>query len=86
MTQYLLGNFNAALDSEQHALDIRLKLFGEKHAHTARSYNIPGTTQHLLVDFNAALDSKQHVLNIHLELFGEEHAVTANSYHNLGTT
>ena len=85
-TQHSLGNFNAALDSRQHVLDIRLKLFGEEHPSTANSYHNLGTTQHSLGNFNAALDSKQHALDIRLKLFGEEHADTANSYHNLGTT
>ena len=85
-TQHSSGNFNAALDSKQHALDIRLKLFGEEHASTANSYHNLGTTQHSLGNFNAALDSKQHALDICLKLFGEEHASTANSYHNLGAT
>ena len=81
-----LGNFNAALYSKQHTLDIHLKLFGEEHADTANSYHSLGITQHLLRDFNAALDSEQHALDIHLKLFGEEHADTAYSYHNLGAT
>ena len=85
-TQHSLGYFNAALDSEQHALDIRLKLFGEEHAVTANSYHSLGATQHSLGNFNAALDSEQHALDIRLKLFGEEHADTANSYHNLGVT
>ena len=81
MTQYSLGDFNAALDSEKRALNFRLKLFGEEHVDTAYSYHNIGTTQHLLGDFNEALDSKQHALDIRLKLFGEEHAVPANSYH-----
>ena len=83
-TQHSIGNFNAALDSEQHALDIRLELFGEEHAHTANSYHNLGTIQHSLGNFNAALDSEQHALDIRLKLFGEEHAATANSYYSLG--
>ena len=75
-TQHSLGNFNAALDSIQHATDIRIKLFGEQHAVTANSYVTLGITQHSLGNFNAALDSKQHALDIHLKLFGEEHADT----------
>ena len=42
-TQNSLGNFDAALDSIQHALDIRLKLFGEDHPRTADSYLILST-------------------------------------------
>ena len=34
-SQRSLGDFNAALDSKQHALDIRRKLFRKEHACTA---------------------------------------------------
>ena len=44
VTHLSLGNFDAALDSKQHALDIRLKLFGEQHAVTAKSYYSFGAT------------------------------------------
>ena len=57
ITQYLAGNFNAALESEQHALEIHLKLFGEEHAVTANSYHNLGITQYLVGNFNAALES-----------------------------
>ena len=59
-TQRLLGNFDAALDSKQHALDIHLKLFGEDHACTADSYLSLSTTQFSLGDINAGLESLQH--------------------------
>ena len=84
--QHSTGDFEAARDSKQHTLDVRLKLFGEEHVSTANSYHSLGITQHSLGNFNAALDSEQHALDIRLKLFGEEHADTANSYHNLGTT
>ena len=41
----LLGNFNAALDSHQHAFDIRLKLFGGDHVCTAHIFLSLITTQ-----------------------------------------
>ena len=85
-TQRSLGNLDAALDSKQHALNIRLKLFGEEHANTADSYHNLGTTQHSLGNFNAALDSKQHALDICLKLFGRDHACTAVSFLSLLTT
>ena len=58
ITQHSLGNFNAALDSYEHALDIRLKLFGEEHEVTAKSYFSLGISQHALGNFEAALESK----------------------------
>ena len=57
-TQHSLGNFNAALDSKQHALDIRLKLFGRDHACTAFSFLSLLPTRFSLT--NAALDSLRH--------------------------
>ena len=85
-TQHSTGDFKAALDSKQHTLDIHLKLFGEEHAVTAKSYVNLGITQYSLGNFNAALDSIQHATDIRIKLFGEEHAVTANSYVTLGIT
>ena len=46
ITQHSLGNFNAALDCKQHALDIHLKLFGAENGDTANSYHKLGITQH----------------------------------------
>ena len=56
VTHRSLGDFKAALDSVQHALEIRLKLFGEEHASTADSYHNLGVSHHFLGDFKAALD------------------------------
>ena len=38
VTQHSLGDYKSALASQQRALNIRLKLFGEEHASTADSY------------------------------------------------
>ena len=54
VTQHSLKDFNAALDSKQHALDIRLKLFGGDHACTASSFLSHISTQFSLT--NDALD------------------------------
>ena len=62
ITQHSLRDFNAALDSKQHALNIRLKLFGENHASTADSYLSLNMTQLSLGDINGALDSFRHAL------------------------
>ena len=59
--QHSLGNFNAALASKQHALDIRLKLFGEDHPCTADSYLSLSMTQISFGDINAALDSMHRI-------------------------
>ena len=69
VSYHSLGDFKAALESNKHALEIRLKLFGEDHASTADSYHVLGVTHHSLGDFKAALDSRKHALEIHLKLF-----------------
>ena len=73
VTQHSLGDFNAALDSLHHALDIRFKLFGVEHASTDDSYYNLGGTQHSLGDSHSALDSSLHALDFRLKLFGEKH-------------
>ena len=52
VTHHSLGDFKAALDSEKHALEIRLKLFGEEHPSTADSYHSLGVTHHSLGDLD----------------------------------
>ena len=84
ITQHKLGDFTSALQSHQHALDIRVKLFGEKHSVTAQSYYSLGVTQHELGDFTSALHSKSRALDIRVKLFLEEHSHTAESYYLLG--
>ena len=72
-----MGDFNSALQSDQRALDIRVKLFGEEHSDTAQSYYSLGVTQHALGDFTSAHHSHQRALDIRVKLFGEEHSDTA---------
>ena len=75
-----MGNFSSALQSYQRGLDIRVKLFGEEHPDTAKSYFNLGVTQHALGNFLSALQSKQRALDIRVKLFKEEHPDTAKSY------
>ena len=70
----------SAPHSHQHALDIRVKLFGEEHQGTAESYIFLGVTHHALGNFSSALQSQQRALEVRLKLFGEEHSDTAQSY------
>ena len=55
-----MDDYSAALQSHQHALAIRLKLFGEEHESTADSYRQLGVTQDNMHDYSAALQSDQH--------------------------
>ena len=82
--QHKLGDYTSALQSKQHALDVRRKLFGEEHADTANSHHSLGLTQHQLGDYTSALQSHQHALDVRRKLFGEEHADTADSNHLVG--
>ena len=76
----------SALQSHPHALDIRVKLFGEEHQDTAQSYFNLGVTEHALGNFSSALQSQQRALNIRLKLRGEEHSDTADGYAPFGVT
>ena len=67
-----MGDFKAALQSEQRALEIRIKLFGEEHQSTADCYYELGKTQHKMGDFKLALQLEQRALEIRIKLFGEE--------------
>ena len=75
-----MHDYSAALQSEQRALDIHLKLFGEEHESTADSHRLLGVTQYNMHDYSAALQSDQRALAIRIKLFGEEHESTADSY------
>ena len=70
----------SAHQSHQHALDPRVKLFGEEHQDTAHSYFYLGETQHALGNFSSALQSHQRALDIRVKLFGEEHSDTAERF------
>ena len=85
-TLHEMQNYSEALQSEQRALNIRVKLFGEEHSDTAQSYHSLGVTQQYLGDFTSALQSMQRALDIRIKLFGEEHANTAQSYYSHGVT
>ncbi|CAB4031895.1 kinesin light chain-like [Paramuricea clavata] len=72
-----MNDYKSALESHQHALQIRLKLFGEDHSDTAANYDNIGDTQHEMKDYKSALESKQKALQIRLKLFEEGHSDTA---------
>ena len=64
-----MKDYKAALQSEQRALAVRIKLFGEEHESTAGSYKGLGVTQHQTKDYRATLQSKQRALAIRIKLF-----------------
>ena len=73
VTQYEMKVYKAALELHQHAVQIRLKLFGENHPDTAESYYSIGVTQHAMKDYKAAHESKQQ-------------GVAAQSHDKIGVT
>ena len=68
-----MGDFKAALQSKQRALEISIKLFGEEHQNTADCYYELGITQHKMGDFRGVLQSQQRALEIPIKSLGEEH-------------
>ena len=81
-----MRDYEAALQSSQRALDIRIKLFGEEDESTADSYMHLAVTQHKMHDYHAALQSKQRALAICMKLFGEDHERTAHCYTHVKVT
>ena len=75
-----MHDYGADLQLLQHALAIRIKLFGEDHESTTDSYRQLGVTQNNMHDYNAALQSQQRALPSRVKLFGKDHESTANSY------
>ena len=84
--QWQMKNYSEALKAEQHALEIRLKIFGHEHSKTADSYYLLGVTQDAQGDFASAIQSTQRALDIRRKLFGEDHSSIADSYCSLGVT
>ena len=66
VTQNNLHNYSAALESLQHALAIRIKLFGEEHESIADSYRQLGVSQDKMHNYSTALESLQHALAIRI--------------------
>jgi tetratricopeptide (TPR) repeat protein len=79
-----LGDYKRALELQQKALEIRRKLFGDKHPDTAMSFNNVGISYGKLGDHKRALEFQQKALEIRRELFGDRHPDTALSFNNLG--
>ena len=75
-----MHDYTSALQSQQRALAIRIKLFGEEHESTADSYRTLGVTEAIMHDYTSALQSQQRALPSRVKLFGKDHESTANSY------
>ena len=67
VTQYAVHYYSSALQSDQRALAIRLKVLGEEHEKTADSYRQVGVTQYAMHDYTSALQSHQRALAIRIK-------------------
>ena len=82
-----MHEYRAALQSDQRALAIRIKLFGEEHESTDDSYMELGIAQHEMHDYKAALLShlgSLDMIDISRKLFGEQHESNDDSCKTLG--
>jgi tetratricopeptide (TPR) repeat protein len=78
-----MKHYEAALVSNEHALNITLKLPVEDHPDAAECYDEIGDTQAGMKDYTLALESYQNALQIKLKWYGEHHLDTAKSYQNI---
>ena len=80
---YLLENYTKIYDYIQKALDIRVKILGEKHLDTAQCYNDLGVASGKLGNFEKYLTLVNKGLEIRLKLNADNSAL-AESYHCVG--
>ncbi|MCB1144813.1 MAG: tetratricopeptide repeat protein [Leptospiraceae bacterium] len=78
------GEFDKAKEFHTKALDIRLKLLGERHSSVANSYNNLGNVYALKGEFDKAFDYLEKSLQLRISILGERHPQVADSYDNLG--
>ena len=76
----------SVLQSNQRALDIRVKLFGEEHLDTAKIFHYLGVTQCALGNLSSSLQSLRRALDIRVKHFKEEYSDTTESNFHLGVT
>lgn len=80
-----LGDFQKAVENHNKALEINLKVHGDKpHYDVARDYNNLGVDYIGLGDFAKALENHKKALEIFLQIYDRPHPAVASSYNNLG--
>ncbi|KIC73172.1 hypothetical protein DB42_CG00050 [Neochlamydia sp. EPS4] len=79
------GNLKKASDYIKKALDIDIKLLGEKHPIVAAIYNNLGTIYQDQGNVDKSIIYAQKAFEIDHKFFGEIHITTARDYNNLGT-
>jgi len=78
-----ISNFGEALKLYYKALDIREKILGKEHAHTADVYNGIGVVYEKKGDYDKALEYLEKALVIRENVLGEEHPGTATTYNHI---
>jgi tetratricopeptide (TPR) repeat protein len=84
---YRLGNYQKALECEEKALTIRLRVYGEAYSNPsiAASYNHLGSAYYSLGEAKQALIYYKKALGMRLQVYGDSHPDVAISYNSLGT-
>jgi tetratricopeptide (TPR) repeat protein len=77
------GRYREAQPVRQKALDIRRKVLGEQHPHTAFSYNSVAATLAAQGLYREADEGYRKALDIYRTVLGEEHPDTATGYNNV---
>ncbi|MBS0647991.1 MAG: tetratricopeptide repeat protein [Verrucomicrobia bacterium] len=81
---FRIEKYQDALKVYEKGLNANKKLLGNKHSHTASSYNKIGDTLITLSRYKEALYYLKKALEIRLKSYGEYHADTGESYDTLG--
>jgi len=80
----LKGDFDKALEYDQNALLINLKVFGQVHPECAKNYKSIGVTYKNKGDFDKALEYYQKALKIGLQIYGEKGGFVGSYYQSVG--
>ncbi|MBD3286157.1 tetratricopeptide repeat protein, partial [candidate division WOR-3 bacterium] len=77
-------DYDKALEMNQKALDIRLKVLGEYHPDVVKSYNNIAHIYAKLNDYQKSLELHKKALEIEEKLYGPEHLDVAETYNAIG--
>jgi hypothetical protein len=77
------GENQRSLDFHKKSFEIRLRVFGQFHPETSRSYHNIGCCYYGMYDFEKAVENFQNAYNIRSKLLGERHPDTQRSKREL---
>ncbi len=81
--RFYSGAFQSASEAWEHALVIRLKVFGDDHPEVGASYNNLGAAYEKQGAYEKAIQCHENALKARISSLGEEHKDVAVSYNNL---